>query len=84
MSRNLVDVTHHHQTFESLRQSEDGCEYWSARKLAKVLDYNEYRNFSNVIEKAKEACKNSGYDTIDHFVDVTDMINIGFVSIISN
>ena len=36
----------HHATFESIRQLDaDGNEYWSARKLAKVLDYSEYRHF---------------------------------------
>jgi len=76
MNKNLVENTHH-QTFESLRQEEDGCEFWSARKLAKALEYNEYRNFLNVIEKAKEACVNSRHDIVDHFVDATDMIDIG-------
>jgi DNA-damage-inducible protein D len=45
--------------------------------MAKVLDYLEYRNFKPVIEKAKEACKNSGYNPDDHFVDFHDMIEIG-------
>lgn len=76
MNKNLVEKTHQ-QTFESLRQEDDGCEFWSARKLAKALDYNEYRNFLNVIEKAKEACVNSRHDIVDHFVDVIDMVDIG-------
>ncbi len=77
MNKDLVEKNHH-QTFESLKQEEeDGCEFWSARKLAKALEYNEYRNFLNVIEKAKEACVNSRRDIVDHFVDVTDMIEIG-------
>jgi DNA-damage-inducible protein D len=76
MNKDLVEITHY-QTFESLKQEEDGCEFWSARKLSKVLEYNEYRNFLNVIEKAKEACKNSGHAIVDHFVDITDMIDIG-------
>lgn len=76
MNKDLVEGTHH-QTFESLKQEEDGSEFWSARKLAKALEYNEYRNFLNVIEKAKEACVNSRHDIVDHFVDVTDMIDIG-------
>ena len=42
-----------------------------------VRGKNDYRNFLNVVEKAKEACKNSGYSIVDHFVDVTDMIEIG-------
>jgi len=76
MNKDLVEITHH-QTFESLKQEEAGCEFWSARKLAKALEYNEFRNFLNVIEKAKEACANSRHDIVDHFVDVTDMIDIG-------
>ena len=76
MNKDLDEITHH-QTFESLRQEENGCESWSARKLSKVLEYSEYRNFLNVIEKAKEACVNSRHDIVDHFVDVTDMIDIG-------
>ncbi len=77
MNKDLVEKNHH-QTFESLKQEEeDGCEFWSARKLAKALEYNEYRNFLNVIENAKEACINSRRDIVDHFVDVTDMIEIG-------
>ncbi len=77
MNKDLIEITHH-QTFESLKQEEeDGCEFWSARKLAKALEYNDYRNFLNVIEKAKEACKNSGHNIVDHFVDVTNMIEIG-------
>ncbi len=76
MNKNLVEITHH-QTFESLKQEEDGCEFWSARKLAKVLEYSEYRHFLPVIEKAKEACKNSGHNIVDHFEDILDMIEIG-------
>lgn len=76
MNKNLIETTHH-QTFESLREEEDGCEFWSARKLAKVLEYSEYRHFLPVIEKAKEACKNSGHTIVDHFEDILDMIEIG-------
>lgn len=76
MKKDLVEVTHH-QTFESLRQEEEDCEFWSARKLAKALEYNEYRNFLNVIEKAKEACKNSGHTIDNHFVDINEMVDIG-------
>jgi DNA-damage-inducible protein D len=76
MNKNLIETTYH-QTFESLKQEEDSCEFWSARKLAKALEYNEYRNFLNVIEKAKEACVNSRHVIADHFVDITDMIDIG-------
>jgi len=52
-------------------------EHWSSRDFARVLDYTDYRNFEQVVEKAKKACFNSGQRLEDHFVDITDMIEIG-------
>ncbi len=61
--------------FEKIRKiDENRDEYWISRDLSKVLEYTDYRNFLDVIEKAKEACKNSKYEVSDHFVDVTEMI----------
>lgn len=64
--------------FEQLKKiNEHGQEYWSARDLAKALEYSEYRFLLPVIEKAKKACKNSGFPTEDHFEEVHDMVSIG-------
>lgn len=64
--------------FEQIRRiDENGNEFWSARDMAKVLEYSEYRHFIPVIEKAKEACRNSGQNFMDHFEDYLDMIEIG-------
>lgn len=64
--------------FEQIRRiDENGQEYWSARDLAKVLEYTDYRNFISVIIKAKEACENSNQKIVDHFVDFNDMVQIG-------
>jgi DNA-damage-inducible protein D len=41
-----------------------------------VLDYLEYRNFKPVIEKAREACKNSGQNVAYHFEDFLEMVKI--------
>jgi DNA-damage-inducible protein D len=76
MNKNLIE-TAHHQTFESLRQEENGGEFWSARQLAKALEYSEYRHFLPVIEKAKKACKNSRHTIEDHFEDILGMVDIG-------
>ncbi len=71
-------VNEHHQTFESIRQfDEEGNEFWLARQLAKVLEYSEYRHFQPVIERAKDACRNSGHPVDDHFEDILDMVEIG-------
>jgi len=64
--------------FENIKRiNEHNAEYWSARELAKTLEYGDYRNFELVIKKAKESCKNSGQSIKYHFVDTTDMIEVG-------
>lgn len=64
--------------FESIRRvNAAGNESWSSREFAKVLGYSDYRNFERVIEDARIACFNSGQRVHDHFVEVTDMIEIG-------
>lgn len=64
--------------FESIKKiDENGVEYWLSRDLAKILEYADYRNFITVINKAKEACSNSGNDVLDHFGDITEMVTIG-------
>jgi DNA-damage-inducible protein D len=68
----------HHQTFEQIKQiNAFGQECWSARQLGKILEYAEYRNFLPVIEKAKEACQNSGQLVKDHFVEMHEMVPLG-------
>lgn len=47
-------------------------DFWKARELAKILEYSDYRNFLKVVDKAKTACINSGHDTKEHFVDITE------------
>jgi DNA-damage-inducible protein D len=64
--------------FEAIRQTDDdGGEYWSAPALSKVLGYNRWENFQNVIQKAQVACANSDRRPADHFRDVTKMIKAG-------
>ena len=65
-------------TFEDIKHvDEDGNEFWYARELQKVLEYKEWRNFSKVIEKAKEACEKAGNVETSHFVDVNKMVRGG-------
>lgn len=64
--------------FEQIRRVNDaGNEYWSSRDFARILGYGDYRNFEAVVEKARTACFNSGQRVDDHFVEITDMIEVG-------
>ena len=71
-------VKYSEQTFESIKHViEYGEEYWLARELQPVLEYAQWRRFSDAIERAKLACKNSGFAVEDHFADVGKMVDIG-------
>ena len=64
--------------FEQIRRvNPAGNEFWSSRDFARVLAYTDYRNFEAVIEKARTACFNSGQRGEGHFVEITEMIEIG-------
>ena len=64
--------------FEQIRNTdENGNEYWMARQLSKVLDYTDFRNFTGVIEKARNACENSGNDPLEHIVDANEVLIAG-------
>ncbi|HPW66488.1 MAG TPA: BRO family protein [Salinivirgaceae bacterium] len=68
----------HNNLFEQIkRKDENGNEYWTARTLAKALDYTDFRNFLSVIEKAKEACINSKQRVENHIVEFNEMVPIG-------
>lgn len=68
----------HHQPFEDLRQYDsEGLEYWSARDLAPLLDYRDWRNFQNVLSRASQACETSNQRVSDHFVETTKMVVLG-------
>ena len=79
MSRNIRKTDNEHASpFEQIKRVNDaGYEFWSSREFAEVLGYGDYRNFEAVVEKAKIACFNSAHPIEDHFVDVTEMIEIG-------
>jgi DNA-damage-inducible protein D len=65
------------RTFEGSTYTQNGVEYWMARDLQKLLDYTDWRNFLQVIQKAKMACLNSKQSPVDHFVDVNKMVRLG-------
>ena len=71
-------VKYSERTFEDIKHTNEyGEEFWYARELQLTLEYSEWRNFNNAIEKAKTACEASGFDVHDHFVDVNKMVESG-------
>lgn len=80
MAKEIIKTppTGNDSSFERIKRINDtGNEYWSSRDFSQLLGYSDYRNFEKVIKKAKAACFNSGHRIEDHFVDITEMIEIG-------
>lgn len=77
MNKQLISIlqTEFNQLSNTLENS--SVEYWFARDLQKVLGYNSWDKFQNVINKAKTACENSGVEVSDHFRQVGKMVQIG-------
>lgn len=67
-----------YKDFEKIKKiREDGTEYWKARELSEILQYKKWENFAKVIDRAKLACNNSGFEIRDHFPEVRKMVEIG-------
>jgi DNA-damage-inducible protein D len=66
-----------YQGFEEIKHADGaGGEFWLARELAPVLEYAEWRNFSKVLDRAMLACRNSGFDVADQFVEVNKSVEM--------
>lgn len=64
--------------FEAAAQfDDDGHEYWSARDLQLLLEYDRWENFESAIKRAKTACGSVGQVVDDHFREATKMVELG-------
>ena len=64
--------------FESIKHiDENGDEYWLARELMKVLEYNKWENFHRVIKRAIVSCESIGNDVDYCFPEVRKSIISG-------
>lgn len=75
MKHEIVHRFHRH--FEDYVRDAGGIEFWYARDLQVLLGYKEWRNFANVIDKAKDSCKTTKHEISDHFVDANKMVSLG-------
>ena len=62
---------------EIVHTTEAGIEYWLARDLQKLLGYARWENFEEAIARATESCKTIQAKPIDHFREVTKIVNLG-------
>jgi len=65
------------ENFESYaHKTEQGVEFWFARDLQRLLGYTEWRNFMQVIDKAKIAREIAKRRGSEHFVDVNKTLEM--------
>src|SRR5205807_10021957 len=64
--------------FDSIKQiNMYSEEYWSARDLAPLLGYTQWRRFEQAIQRAMAACEQSGNIVANHFASVGKMVKLG-------
>ena len=59
------------------RSTTKGQPYWMGRDIMEVLDYKDWRDFREVMERAKTSCEMAGNFSAHHFVLKPDMVSIG-------
>ena len=65
------------RSFEDIAHRDGEHEYWLARELQELLGYHEWRNFTGVVQRARDACANAGHEAGHHFVGVNKMVELG-------
>ncbi len=75
MKKEIISRLHHH--FELAVNQKEEVEFWFARDLQVLLGYSQWRNFLLVIEKAKTACSKAKQEVLDHFAEVSKMVDVG-------
>ncbi|MCD5419752.1 phage antirepressor KilAC domain-containing protein [Rhodococcus pyridinivorans] len=61
--------------FDAIRQTRpDGTEFWSARDLCQVVEYETWRNFAAAIDRAKLSLQNSGEPVTSHVVGADKLV----------
>ncbi len=53
--------------------TQNGVEYWHARKLQELLSYDSWQNFEGIIQKAVVACERAGASPKVHFNETVEV-----------
>lgn len=78
MAQDINSIPELQSPFEQLREVDgDGREWWNSRRLARVMGYGKYWNFERVIAKAQAWTSRKGYHLGEHFVEITEMVELG-------
>ena len=77
MDKKRVELTKQQFDLVVHNHEEAQVEYWRARELMPLLGYERWENFDKAIVRAMESCETSGIEVMDHFREVTKMIEIG-------
>ena len=75
MEKKTIEL--YRKKFDDIRHESDGIEYWYARELMKLLDYVQWRNFDNAVNKAMLSCENNGNLIENHFSKINSTIAVG-------
>ncbi|MCB9879084.1 MAG: DNA damage-inducible protein D [Planctomycetes bacterium] len=70
-------ITKLFRAFEDLLHHEGETDFWLARELQALFGYTKWRNFEQVVDKARAACAQAGAVVTDHFADVGKMVALG-------
>ena len=74
----MKEIDKNNKSFEEIKHiDENSVEFWYARELMPILQYSNWQNFEKIIDKAKTSCKNSDVNILDHFIDISKMVQIG-------
>jgi len=76
--KELEKIMNENKSFESIKHiDEKGNEYWLARELQIILEYNKWENFQKTIEKAILSIETEGGNKSDWLLEVRKPIKTG-------
>ena len=61
----------------AMSMTEENIEFWYARDLMGLLGYKRWENFEKAVKRAMDSCDALKIERLDHFREVTKMVQIG-------